>query len=47
MLVVVDMMEVAVVMVYEANEVRWWLWEAVFMLGSIQVFYQDIFKKMS
>ena len=47
MLVVVDMMEVAVVMVYEANKVRWRLWEAVVMLGSVQVFRRDIFKKMS
>ena len=42
MLVVVDMMEVAVVMVYEANEVRWWFWEAVF-----SVYVRDILKKMS
>ena len=42
----VDMMEVAVEMVYEANEVRWWLWEGVFMLESVQVFRRDIFKKI-
>ena len=47
MLVVVDMMEVVVVMVYEANEVRWRLWEAVVMFRSVQVFCGDIFKKMS